>query len=258
MRETVLVTGASSGIGRELAKAFAAEKSDLVLVARSTDQLEALAADLRSKHGGRVEVLTADLAQPDSSRFIFSELQGRGVVVDVLVNNAGFGLHGAFADLPLARQMEIIKVNVAALVELTGFFLPEMLARNYGGILNIGSVAGFLPGPNMAVYYASKAFVQSFSEALFEETRNTGVTVMNLCPGPTETNFSKVARAHHMRKVQTSKMTAVEVAQIGLRDFRAGMCVSIPGTKNILLAIAVKILPRSIVRRLTACYNRLK
>jgi hypothetical protein len=259
MQETVLITGASSGIGLELAKCFAAEKSNLVLVARSTDKLESLAAELRSKHNVNVTVLTADLTQPNASQQIFSELKGRGLVVDVLVNNAGFGLHGNFSELPLARQMEIIKINVSALVEMTGLFLPGMLASHRGGILNVGSVAGFIPGPSMAVYYASKAFVQSFSEALFEETRGTGVIVTNLCPGPTETNFSQVARAHHTRKSQSSKMTAVEVARIGLRDFRARKCLSIPGKSNLALAIlATKVLPRAVVRRLVAKYNRLK
>ena len=192
--ELVLVTGASSGIGLELAKCFAADQSNLILVARNTAAMEALASELRREHQIEVHVITADLSLPASPPQIFDELQSRGIVVDVLVNNAGFGLHGGFADLPLARQLEIVQVNVAALVALTGLFLPGMLARERGGILNVGSVAGFLPGPNMAVYFASKAFVLSFSEALFEELRVTGVSVTNLCPCATETNFSRVAR----------------------------------------------------------------
>jgi short-subunit dehydrogenase len=256
--ETVLVTGASSGIGLELARCFAADKSDLVLVARSTEALGNIADELREKYSIQVHVLTADLADAESPQKIFDDLKGRGITLDVLVNNAGFGLHGSFAELPLARQMEIIQVNVAALVKLTGFFLPGMIERNRGGILNVGSVAGFLPGPNMAIYYATKAFVQSFSEALHEELRSTDVRVTNLCPGPTETNFSKTARAYQTRISQSSKMSAASVAAAGWLAFRAGQCVSVPGIKNILLTQLSGILPRSILRQAVSKYNRLK
>ncbi len=259
MRETVLITGASSGIGLELARCFAAEKSNVILVARSTDALEKLAAELRAQHQIEAHVVTADLSQADAARKIFNELQGRGTVVDVLVNNAGFGLHGGFTELPLHRQMEIIKVNVSVLVELTGLFLPGMLQRKRGGILNVGSVAGFLPGPNMAVYYASKAFVLSFSEALHEELRGTGVRVTDLCPGPTESNFSQVARSHRVRQTRARKMSAAEVARIGHEDFRAGKCLSVPGAQNKILASAVtRLLPRAAVRKLAGHYNQLK
>ncbi len=256
--ELVLITGASSGIGLELANCFAADHSNLVLVARNTAALEKLAAELRGKFPIAVHAITADLARPESPRQIFDELQGRGLNVDVLINNAGFGLHGGFAELPLARQLEIIQVNVAALVTLTGLFLPGMVQRRNGGILNIGSVAGFLPGPNMAIYYASKAFVQSFSEALFEELRGTGVRVTNLCPGPTETNFSQVARAYQTRTLQAAKMSAAAVAAAGHRGFRAGSCVVVPGAKNILLVQLARIFPRSIIRRGVGRYNKLK
>ena len=258
MTETVLVTGASSGIGLELAKCFAADKSGLILVARNTAALEKLAAELRRDYKIEVHVITADLSRPESPQNIFDGLKGRGLVVDVLVNNAGFGLHGSFMDLPLPRQLEIIQVNVAALVALAGLFVPGMVQRKSGGILNVGSVAGFLPGPNMAVYYASKAFVQSFSEALFEELRGTGVSVTNLCPGPTESNFSQVARGHYTRELQAGKMSAAEVAAAGHRAFRAGRCISVPGLKNIFLAQLVRILPRAAVRKGVGRYNKLK
>jgi uncharacterized protein len=256
--ETVLITGASSGIGLELAKCFAAEKCNLILTARNRDALEKLAAELRGNFGIKVEIIIADLSQPDSPQKIFTETQGRGLNVDVLVNNAGFGLHGAFSELPLRRQLEMVQVNVSALVELTGLFLPEMLSRNYGGILNVGSVAGFVPGPQMAVYYASKAFVLSFSEALHEELRKSKVQVTNLCPGPAETNFSNVARSHRVRKSQAKKMSAAEVAKIGHADFRRGIPISLPGASNKILATASQILPRKIVRRMVGHYNKLK
>jgi short-subunit dehydrogenase len=258
LTETVLITGASSGIGLELARCFAADKSNLILVARNRDALETLAAELRLEHGINVEIIIADLSQPESPQKVFSELQSRGRPVDVLVNNAGFGLHGQFMDLPLLRQLEMIRLNISALVELTGLFLPGMVSRNRGGILNVGSVAGFVPGPQMAVYYATKAFVLSFSEALHEELRGTNVRITNLCPGPTESNFSQVARSHHKRKAQAKKMSAGKVAQIGHHDYRIGNHLSMPGVTNKLAVLAPKILPRAVVRRLIGRYNRLK
>jgi short-subunit dehydrogenase len=256
--EHVLITGASSGIGLELAKCFAADKSNLILVARSTTALETLAAELRRQHQIEVHVITADLSRPESPQKIFDELTGRGVAVNVLVNNAGFGLHGGFAELPLARQLEIVQVNIAALVALTGLFLPAMIKQKRGGILNVGSVAGFLPGPNMAVYYASKAFVQSFSEALCEELRGTGVSVTNLCPGATETNFSQTARGYRTRKMPVAKMSAAEVARAGHRAFRAGRCIKVTGLKNQVVAQIPRILPRSAVRKAVGKVNQLK
>jgi len=259
MKETVLITGASSGIGLELAKCFAADKSNLILVARSTAALEALAADLRREHRIETHVITADLSLPEAATEIFLQTGRAGLAVDVLVNNAGFGLHGSFTELPQARQLEIIQVNIAALVELTGLFLPDMIQRQRGGILNVGSVAGFLPGPNMAVYYASKAFVLSFSEALHEELLGTGICVTNLCPGPTDTNFSQVARSHRVRETRTRKMSARLVAQIGYKDFRYSKCLSVPGLQNkFLTAVAARLLPRWASRKFTSRYNRLK
>jgi short-subunit dehydrogenase len=259
MNETVLITGASSGIGLELAKCFAADKSNLILVARNTAALEALAEELRRTHTIEVHVITADLAQTTAGLKIFEQTGRAGLTVDVLVNNAGFGLHGSFVELPLARQLEIIQVNIAALVELTGLFLPGMIQRQHGGILNVGSVAGFLPGPNMAVYYASKAFVLSYSEALYEELRGTNISVTNLCPGPTESNFSQVARSHRVRETRTRKMSASLVAGIGHNDFRNDQCLSVPGLKNkFLTAVAAKLLPRWVSRKFTSHYNKLK
>jgi short-subunit dehydrogenase len=256
--ETVLITGASSGIGLELAKCFAAEGAELILVARSTERLEKLAAELRQEFSIQATVITADLAQPEAAEKIFAAVKGRGLTVDVLVNNAGFGLHGKFVELPLKRQLEIVTVNISALVELTGLFLPGMISRKCGGILNVGSVAGFVPGPNMAVYYASKAFVQSFSEALYQELRGTTIKLTNLCPGPTETNFSQTARMHRTRTTKIRKMSAVDVAEIGHEDFRAGKFLSVPGATNKLAVIAPRFLPRAAVRKLVGHYNKLQ
>lgn len=256
--ETVLITGASSGIGLELARCFAADSSTLILVARNTAAMEALALELRQAHAIEVRVIGMDLARPESPRELFEQLQRSGATVDVVVNNAGFGLHGPFAELPLERQLEIIQVNIASLAALSRLFLPGMVGRRGGGILNVGSVAGFVPGPNMAVYYASKAFVQSFSEALREELRGTGVRVTNLCPGPTHTNFSQVARAYQRRALQGAKMSAAAVALSGYRAFRRQRLVDVPGWSNRGLVVLARLLPRAVLARMVAHYNRLQ
>jgi len=256
--ETVLVTGASSGIGWELAKCFAADGSTLVLTARNTEALESLAAELRRVHQVEVTVITADLARSEAPAKLFQDLQGRGIAVDVLVNNAGFGAWGLFAELPLQRQLEMLQVNINALIELTGLFLPGMRQRRRGGILNVASVAGFLPGPGMTVYYATKACVLSFTEALAEELRGTDLTVTALCPGPTVTNFNQVAsRVDKPRKVRMVKMSAEAVARHGHSAFRRKKIVAVPGLQNRLLVLLIRCLPRSVVRRLAAKFNRL-
>jgi len=213
---------------------------------------------LRRKNKIEAIVLTADLSLPETPRRIFQELSAQKISVDVLVNNAGFGLHDAFAKLPLQRQLEIIQVNVTALTELTGLFLPGMIERKRGGILNVASVAGFLPGPNMAVYYASKAFVLSFTEALAEELGGTGVTVSAFCPGATETNFSQVAREGKSRKSKTSKMPVEQVARFGHRTFRKAQVVAIPGFQNRFLVFLTRILPRRTVCKAVHSFNKLE
>ena len=253
--ETVLITGASSGIGLELARCFAADGSRLILVARNTAALESLAGELRKAHGIETVVLTADLSLSGTPGKIFSELKGRGVVVDVLVNNAGFGAHGMFSELPLQRQLEMIQVNVAALTELTGLFLPGMVERRCGGVLNVASVAGFVPGPGMAVYYATKAFVLSFSEALAEELAGAGVKVMALCPGPTATNFGRVAHAKDARLTRVGSMSAKEVAVKGHKAFRCGRVVVVSGWRNRLLVLLVRLTPRLLVRGIVKKLN---
>ena len=254
--ETVLITGASSGIGLELAKCFAADGSRLVLVARNSVTLEKLAEEMRRDNKIEAIVLPADLSLPETPKRIFQELSARNISVDVLVNNAGFGLHDSFVKLPLQRQLEIIQVNVTALTELTGLFLPGMIQRKSGGILNVGSVAGFLPGPGMAVYYASKAFVLSFTEALAGELSGSGLAFSALCPGATETNFSQVARGRKLRESKTIKMSAEDVARYGHRAFRKKQVIAIPGFQNRILVFLTRILPRQAVRKAIYSYNK--
>lgn len=258
VNETVLITGASSGIGLELARCFAADDSRLVLTARNTAALESLAAELRRDNHVEAVVLTADLSQPGAAARIFSELQGRGIDVDILVNNAGFGAHGLFAELPVERQLEILRVNIAALTELTRLFLPGIIKRGRGGVLNVGSVAGFAPGPGMAVYYASKAFVLSFTEALAAELAGTGLTISVVCPGPTATNFGKVAEFEMRRQtIRVPGMTAKAVAIQGHRGFRKGRTVVVAGLQNQLVVLLAKLTPRFLLRKIVRKFNGL-
>ena len=253
--ETVLVTGASSGIGLELAKCFAADSARLVLAARNTEALQTLADELRRNHKVEAIVLTADLAQPGTPERLFEELPGKGITVDILVNNAGFGTWGKFAGLPLQRQLEMLQVNITALIQLTGLFLPSMVQRQRGGILNVASVAGFVPGPGMAVYYATKACVVSFTEALAEEVTGTNVTVTVLCPGPTATNFGKVAQADPARMVRQVTMSAAAVARYGHHAFRKRKVLAVPGQQNRLLIFLARFSPRFLTRRIAGKFN---
>jgi short-subunit dehydrogenase len=256
--ETVLITGASSGIGRELARCFAADGCHLILLARNPEAMETLAGELRQTHKIETLVLTADLSRPEIPARVFKELQGRGIKVDVLVNNAGFGANGAFARLPLQRQLAMIQVNITALTDLTGLFLPGMIERRRGGVLNVGSLAGFLPGPGMAVYYASKAFVLSFTEALAKELAGTEVTATALCPGPTATNFGNISHGKKKRRFNTPKMPAATVASCGHRAFRKGKPLAIPGWQYRVLLLLVRIMPRRFVRKMAERFNDTK
>jgi hypothetical protein len=253
--DTILITGASSGIGRELAKCFAAEGCRLILLARRRHPLQALADELNQKYKVHSEVLPTDLSEPVAPTRIFEHLQTNGTKVDVLANNAGFGARGQFVSLPVERQLEMVQVNVTAVMHLTRLLLPPMVERRHGGILNVASTAAFQPGPGMAVYYATKAFVLSFSEALAEELAGTGVTVTALCPGPTETNFVEVAGARPSRLFAKTAMSAETVARVGHGAFRQGRTVVIPGFSNRLLAFSVRLGPRSVVRKIAKRLN---
>ena len=246
---TALVTGASGGIGEELARLFAADGHSLVLVARSRDKLARLANELGQKHGVAARVLAADLARPEAPREIFEELEGAGVTVDALVNNAGFGSYGLFAETDPKAELELLQVNVVALTHLSKLFLPGMLARRRGYVMNVASTAAFQPGPLMAVYYASKAYVLSLSEALSNECEGTGVRVSALCPGPTETGFVAAAGMGDSKLFDRAVMDARAVAEAGYRGLLAGKAVVIPGLRNSLLARTVGFFPRGLVTR---------
>ncbi len=248
--ETVLITGASSGIGRELARLFAADRSNLILVARRQDQLDSLAAELRRAHGVNVLVLAKDLTDSAAPQAIFDRLTGLDMTVDVVVNNAGFGAAGTVAGLSVERQVNMIQVNVAALAHLTRLFLPGMIERKRGGIFNIGSTASFQPGPNMAVYCATKAFVLSFTEALAEELSGSGVRVTCLTPGPTATGFAAAADVGGSLLFKAGTMDVAVVARQGYRGFRRGKLIVMPGLMNKLSTLSVRIAPRVVVRKI--------
>ncbi len=252
---TALITGASSGLGAEYAKLFAADKHDLVLVARRRDRLETLARELQSAHGVKAQVVAADLAAQDGAAGVVKEVARLGLQIDFLVNNAGFGVSGAFAELDAARQLGMIQVNVTSLVALTRAFLPPMLARRRGRILNIGSTAGFPPGPFMAVYYASKAFVNSFTEALWYELRGTGVTATVSCPGATATEFAEVAGNEQSLLFRLGAASAATVARQGYRAMMNGRPMVIHGLKNKLLIQSLRLSPRALARAIAAAFN---
>jgi len=255
--ETALITGASSGIGLELARLFAAAGYTLVLVARRNDVLLALAEELRAHHGVTVRVLARDLVRSSAAHDIHEMMLADGIDVDVLVNNAGFGARGPFAELEFQRQLDMIQLNVTALTVLTRLFLPGMLARNRGGILNVASTAAFQPGPFMAVYYATKAYVQSFTEALAVEVADSNLKVSCLSPGPTATEFAARAGTEGSKLLRrTSSMSARAVAEAGYRGWRRGQALVVPGMANKFGTWAVRLLPRRSVRRLVAGLNR--
>lgn len=205
---TALITGASSGIGEEFAKQLAAKKTDLILVARSQDKLEELASKLQQQHSINAEVIVQDLTAPAAGKTVFESLQQRGLTVDLLFNNAGFGDYGEFSDRDLSKQLAMIQLNVMVLTELTGLFLPLMKQRGHGAIINLSSIAGFQPLPYMSVYAASKAFILSFTEALWAENKNTGVRILAVCPGPTESDFvNRADFPDSMAETQSSAMT---------------------------------------------------
>ena len=244
---TVLITGASGGIGYELAKLFARDLHNLVLAARSADKLAPLATELRTQ-GVTVKTVPLDLSTPLAPKFLFDQLQTEGVAVDILINNAGFGAFGEFAQMSNDKIFGQIQLNITALTELTRLFLPAMLARHSGRIMNVASTAGFQPGPLMAVYYATKAYVISFSEALANEVRNSGVTVTCFCPGATHTGFAKRTGNDKSRVFkQLGGMNVERVALDGYRAVMEGRTLAISGAHNWLVAQSTRFAPRKMV-----------
>jgi short-subunit dehydrogenase len=254
--EIALVTGASAGLGTEFAKLLAADGAHLILVARRKDRLEALGKQLEAQHGIKTWSIAADLMQPGAAAQIVAEVKRLGLEVDVLINNAGFATSGAFATNDPAQEVGMVNVNVTALVELTRALRPGMVQRKRGRVLNIGSTAGFQPGPYMAVYYATKAFVNSFTEALWYELKGTGVTATVSCPGATATEFATQAGNADTGLFQSGVADSASVARHGYQAMLAGQVVAIPGLKNKLTAQSARFSPKALVTRITAKLNR--
>jgi uncharacterized protein len=243
---TALITGASGGIGYELAKLFARDHHNLVLIARSADKLAQVANELQA-HGVTVKTIALDLTAPPAPRFLFDQLQREGIAIDILINNAGFGAYGEFAEIPETEILGQIDLNIRALTELTRLFLPPMIARHSGRIMNVASTAAFQAGPLMAVYYATKAYVLLFSEAIANELRNTGVTVTCFCPGATHTDFAKRAGVENSRIFKLGAMTAAKVALDGYRAVMEGRTLAISGAHNWIVAQSTRFAPRRMV-----------
>lgn len=245
---SALITGASGGIGYELAKLFAKDHHNLVLVARNGSRLAQVADELQRQFGVSVRTVALDLAEPGAPQSLFAQLQSESVAVDILINNAGYGQFGEFSDVPLEESLGQIQLNITALTALTKLFLGPMLKRRSGRIMNVASTAGFQPGPLMAVYYATKAYVISFSEALANELADKGVTVTCLCPGATETGFASRAGNDKTRLFKSLRpMNAKTVARAGYHGLLKGKTLVIPGFRNWLVAESVRFSPRKMV-----------
>ncbi|TWU01298.1 SDR family NAD(P)-dependent oxidoreductase [Stieleria varia] len=247
---TTLITGSSSGIGWELAKCFASGGDDVVLVARSEDKLQELAEQIRNEQGVAATVIPADLSRSENVDQLCRSMKERSIAVDTLVNNAGFGALGRFAELSVDRQTDMLMLNIVALTRLTRLLIPDMIHRKRGGVLNVGSIAAYQAGPNMSVYYASKAYVLSFTEGLREELAGTGLHVTCLEPGPTQSSFGEDSGMGKLDMFSSSTMSAAAVAKAGYKGYLADDDIVIPGWKNRLMVTSVGFLPRIATRKI--------
>lgn len=248
--QTALITGATSGIGCELSKLFARNGYNLVLIARNKQRLESFANDLSQKFSVSALAIAKDLSAVSSPGEIFSELQSNSITVDILVNNAGFNEYGPFSDTDLHKEMQMIQLNIGSLISLTKMALPQMIAQKHGKILNVGSTGSFVPGPLNAVYCATKAFVLSFSEAVAEELKGTGVTVTTLCPGATKTEFAQRANITDIKLFQGKVMDSKKVAEIGYNALMQEKTTIVAGCANTLTVLSTRFMPRKKVTKM--------
>lgn len=250
-KTTALITGASSGIGYELAKVFARNGHNLIFVARNEQTLNQLADELRARFGVTVKIIIKDLTVITAAQEIVDELRQEAVSVDILVNNAGFDVYGNFYETDLTRELQMIQVNLLTLTQLTKLLVGDMVKRKYGKILNLGSIGSFIPSPLNAVYSATKAYVLSFSEAIAEELQGSGVTATCLCPGPTRTEFQQRAQMGDVRLLKYGMMNADTIAQLGYRALMEGRRVVIPGLYNQFQILLLRFLPRVVIVKLS-------
>ncbi|MFN8276648.1 MAG: SDR family oxidoreductase [Chitinophagales bacterium] len=253
---TALITGASNGIGYELAKIHAAKKDNLVLVARNERRLQEIKSELESAFGISVLILPKDLSATNSAAEVYTAVQQQKITVEYLINNAGFGDFGMFYEGDWQKQEQMIQLNITALTHLTRLFLPDMVQRRSGRIMNVASTAAFQPGPTMAIYYATKAYVLHFSEAVNNEVSDKGVTVTALCPGATESGFQAAAAMEESALVKGKKLpSSKEVAEYGYHAMMAGKPVAIHGFINAIMANSVRLMPRQLVVRVTRMFQ---
>lgn len=258
-QKTVLITGSAHGIGYQLAYIFARHSYNLVLIDKDAEKLRTIADDFINRLGISVKILVKDLSISTSPEEIFNELQTAGIKIDVLVNNAGIGTYGVFSETNLTQELKLLQINIVSLTHLTKLFLKDMINQGYGKILNVASVAAFQPGPLMAVYFASKAYVLSFSEAIANELEGTGVTVTALCPGPTASKFQKSAAMEESKISHVNRMMTTEsVAKIGYDSLMANKTIAIPGIRNQILARSVRFAPRNIVTKIVRSMHELR
>ena len=249
-RPVALVTGASMGLGAEFARLLASEGYDLVLTARNAERMATLKKEVENLHGVTAHVLMADLTDPRAPVALYDHVRQAGIEIDVLVNNAGFGMYGKFHESNLQTELEMIQVNIIALIHLTKLFARDMVERRRGRIVNVASTAAFQPGPLQSVYYASKAFVLSFSEAIGNELAGTGVTVTALCPGPVPTGFQERANVGNLRGLRLLMRQSPEsVVRAGYNGMKRGKPVVVPGSLNNVLAFTVRLFPRRMVTK---------
>ena len=246
-----LITGGSVGIGAALADVFASHGHDLILIARTREKLEARGRDIHAKYGVHVTCLPEDLTDPSGPRRVHEAVADQKLDVHYLVNNAGVGLFGKFATTDLDSELKMIQLNVTSVVDLTKRLLPSMIERGSGRILNVASTAAFVPGPWMSVYYATKAFLLSFSQAIDYELRPAGITVTTLCPGPTESEFKVRAGSQRSRLFEAFVMDAPRVARVGYDAMMNGKVLAVPGLRNKLIPVAARLAPRSMVTTLS-------
>ncbi|MGP6149321.1 SDR family NAD(P)-dependent oxidoreductase [Priestia flexa] len=253
-----LITGASGGIGRQLAYHFAEDGYSLVLVARSKENLEELKKELENNYSISVLISIKDLSKQEEALKLYDEIKQQRITVQFLVNNAGFGLYGTFIETSWAEEADMIDLNIKTLTYLTKLFLPEMVERNEGRILNIASVASFLPGPLMAVYYATKAYVLSFTEALENELKDTNITISALCPGPTKTGFSDRANLSSSKLFESGALHVEDVAKVGYEQFMRGKTIITPGAKFKVATMLPRFFPRKLITKVVRSMQEVK
>lgn len=252
-----LITGATIGIGYELAKLYAQDKTDLVLVARNQNKLEEVRTELKSQYSVQVHTLALDLSLPEAPKQLYGFTQGKGLFIETLINNAGYGSCGEFAHLPLNEELGMIQLNITSLVHLTRLYIPDMIQKKKGSILNVASTAAFQPGPYMTNYYATKAYVLHFTEGLAEELSEHGINVSALCPGPTITGFQERANMKNSLLIKGPlTMDAKSVAISGYKALNSGQVIHIPGMLNWVLAKSVSITPRFLIRKIISVLNK--